>query len=280
MGFFNRLGDSLFSPSQVLQYRVDKKIVTFFYFMFLCVLLMIPSFISLCGNNRLFTYETKTNIRMDCFNKDEIPYIIENGKLTFAGTNEKNAYFINLDSFELTLLFTTQEKVVVSEEMYRTIVLFDQTSIFIKTTVGRIEIAKYIDYDDMEGLDLKNLTQNNSVFWDQVTKCLTQVENNYRGVIISSMIAMIVIRSVGTLLLFILFITIINRISALNIYSFGNHFKLMVYYVTPFVVGTVFAKLFQIVLIEYIGLIVTFIYSLKINKISIGGGSNQNDNEL
>ena len=280
MGFFNRLGNSLFCPSQVLQYRVDKKIVTFFYFMFLCVLLMIPSFISLCGNNRLFTYETKTNIRMDCFNKDEIPYIIENGKLTFAGTNEKNAYFINLDTFELTLLFTTQEKVVVSEEMYRTIVLFDQTSIFIKTTVGRIEIAKYIDYDDMEGLDLRNLTQNNSVFWDQVAKCLTQVENNYRGVIISSMIAMIVIRSVGTLLLFILFITIINRISALNIYSFGNHFKLMVYYVTPFVMGTVFAKLFQIVLIEYIGLIVTFIYSLKINKISIGGGSNQNDNEL
>lgn len=280
MGFLNRLSDSLFSPSEVLKYRVDKKIVTFFYFVFLGVLLMIPNLIIFLGNTQVFYYETKTNIRFDAYNQNTIPYKIENNKLVFTGVNEQTEYFINLDTYEVTLVFTTQDNIVTSNDMYRTIIVFDTSSIYLRSTIGKIEIGNYSDYDEIEGIDFNKLNTGDKAFWNQASLVLSQVENNYHSVIVSSMILIIVLRSFGTLLLFTLFITILNRISALNIYSFGDHFKLMVYYVTPFVVAIVLSRLFQITIIEYIGLIVTFIYSLRINQINFKGGNDQNDNEL
>ena len=280
MGFLNRLSDSLFHPSEVLKYRVDKKIVTFFYFVFLGILLMIPNLILFLGNSQVFDYETKTNIRFDAYNQNNIPYKIENNKLVFTGTNEQTEYFINLDTYEATLVFTTQESIVTSEDMYRTIIVFDTYSIYLRTSIGKIEIGKYSDYNEIEGIDFNKITTNDKGFWNQVSLFLAQVEDNYHSIIISSTILIIILRSFGTLVLFTLFITILNRISALNIYSFGDHFKLMVYYVTPFVIGIVLARLFQITIIEYIGLIVTFIYSLRINQINFKGGNDQNDNEL
>lgn len=280
MGFLNRLSDSLFHPSEVLKYRVDKKIVTFFYFVFLGVLLMIPNLIIFLGNTQVFDYETKTNIRFDAYNQNTIPYKIENNKLVFTGANEQTEYFINLDTYEVTLVFTTQDNIVTSDDMYRTIIVFDTSSIYLKSTIGKIEIGNYSDYDEIEGIDFNKLNTGDKAFWNQASLVLSQVENKYHSVIVSSMILIIVLRSFGTLFLFTLFITILNRISALNIYSFGDHFKLMVYYVTPFVVAIVLSRLFQITIIEYIGLIVTFIYSLRINQINFKGGNDQNDNEL
>ena len=280
MGFLNRISDSLFSPSEVLKYRVDKKIVTFFYFVFLGILLMIPNLILFLGNSQVFDYETKTNIRFDAYNQNNIPYKIENNKLVFTGTNEQTEYFINLDTYEATLVFTTQESIVTSEDMYRTIIVFDTYSIYLRTSIGKIEIGKYSDYNEIEGIDFNKITTNDKGFWNQVSIFLAQVEDNYHSIIISSTILIIILRSFGTLVLFTLFITILNRISALNIYSFGDHFKLMVYYVTPFVIGIVLSRLFQVTIIEYIGLIVTFIYSLRINQINFKGGNDQNDNEL
>ena len=280
MVFLNRLSDSLFHPSEVLKYRVDKKIVTFFYFVFLGILLMIPNLVLFLGNSQIFDYETRTNIRYDTYNQQNIPYKIENNKLVFTGTNEQTEYFINLDTYEVTLIFTTQDSIVTSEEMYRTIIVFDTYSFYVRTTIGKIEIGKYSDYDEIEEIDFNKLNTNDQAFWNQASLVLKQVEDSYHNVIVSSMILIILLRSFGTLLLFTLFITLLNRISALNIYSFGDHFKLMVYYVTPFVIAIVLARLFQITIIEYIGLIVTFIYSLRINQINFKGGNDQNDNEL
>ena len=112
---------------------------------------------------------------------------------------------------------------------------------------------------------------------DQLFDTFSEVEKTYHSFYVLFSVITIILKSLGSLLLFLLFITLINRISAQNIYSFGDHLKLMIYYVTPFAFGVVFATLFDIVLLEYIGLIITFVYSLRINQINYTGG---NDNEL
>ena len=277
MRFLKRIGDSLFCPQEVLSYRIDKKIITFLYFIFLSVLLMIPNFITFFSDTTFFTYEVKKNIRYDTFNQEEVPYEIENGKLVFTGTNEKSEYVVNLSTYEVTLIFTTQESVVQDDNMYTNIIIFMENNVIFKNRLNKIEIGKYNDYDSINGLDLKLLTTNDRLFWEQTFDVLDEVEAQYHSLYLLVMIIGLIIRSVGTLFLFLIFITFINRISAQNIYSFGDHLKLMIYYSTPFVFGVIFATLFDFVLIEYIGLIVTFVYSLRINHIEITGG---NDNEL
>lgn len=277
MVLIKRLGDSLFSPKEVLQYRVDKKIITFCYFLLLAVLLMIPNFIKFFSDTTFFTYEVKTNIRYDAFNQEEIPYEIENGKLKFTGESEKSQYFINLDTYEVTVVFTTQGTVIENDDMYRTLIICGRDGIILKNRVSSVNVCRYSDYDVMEGLDFKYATTSDRVFWEQMFDALTQIEKNYHSFYVTAEVLFIIIKSIGTLFLFILFITFINRISAQNIYSFSDHLKLMIYYSTAFVFGVIFATLFSIVLIEYIGLIITFIYSLRINQIDFTGG---NDNEL
>ena len=277
MVLIKRLGDSLFSPKDVLQYRVDKKIVTFLYFLLLSILLMVPNFISFFSDTSFFTYEVKTNIRYDVFNQEEVPYEIVNGKLTFTGTNEKSQYVINLSTYEVTLIFTTQDSIVQDDKMYSNIIVFSKEKVELKNRLNKMELGRYSDYASSEGLDLKYLTTSDRLFWEQTFDLLNEFEKGYHSLYVTAIVLFIIFRSIGTLFLFILFITFINRISAENIYSFGDHLKLMIYYSTPFVFGVIFATLFDFVLIEYIGLIITFIYSLRINHIEITGGK---DNEL
>ena len=277
MVLIKRLGDSLFSPKDVLQYRVDKKIVTFLYFLLLSVLLMVPNFISFFSDTSFFTYEVKTNIRYDVFNQEEVPYEIVDGKLTFTGTSEKSQYVINVSTYEVTLIFTTQDSIVQDDNMYRNIIVFSKDKVELKNRFNKMELGRYSDYASSEGLDLKYLTTSDRLFWEQAFDLFSEFEEGYHSLYVTAITFFIIFRSIGTLFLFILFITFINRISAENIYSFGDHLKLMIYYSTPFVFGVIFATLFDLVLIEYIGLIITFIYSLRINHIEITGGK---DNEL
>ena len=277
MGLLKRLGDSLFNPSEVLQYRVDKKIVTFCYFMLLCLLLMIPNFIKFFTDTTFFTYEVKTNIRYDFFNQNEIPYEIENGKLKFTGENEKTQYALDLETYNLTIVFTSQDKIIETDDMHQTIIVCGRDKVSIKASFSSFDIFSYSDYPVMEGIDFKKITTSDRVFWDQLFDTFSEVEKTYHSFYVLFSVITIILKSLGSLLLFLLFITLINRISAQNIYSFGDHLKLMIYYVTPFAFGVVFATLFDIVLLEYIGLIITFVYSLRINQINYTGG---NDNEL
>lgn len=277
MGLLKRLGDCLFNPKEILQYKIDKTIVTLLYFLFLSVILMIPNFIAYFTNMEVFDYELRTNIRYDLFNQNEIPYEVENGQLKFTGTNEKTEYYVNSDTYNVTIVFTTQKEIITNDEMNRTIIIFNSDGISLKRYTGNLEIIKYSELESIEGIDFKKMTTNDRVFWDQMTDVLKELEKSYQSLIVTLQVLIIIIRSIGTLLLSCLFLTLIGRISAQNIYSFGIHLKLTIYYMTPFVFGVVLANLFGITLLEYIGLIVTFIYSLRINQINFTGG---NDNEL
>lgn len=277
MILLRRLGDSLFSPKEVLQYRIDKKIITFIYFLLLGLLLIIPNFISFFSDTSFFTYEVRKNIRYDVFNQEEVPYEIENYRLVFTGTSEKSQYVVNLSTYEITLVFTTQDSIVTEDSMYSNIIIFGKDDIELKNRFNSFKIASYNEYDVLNGLDFKKLNTSDRLFWEQTFDFLSQLEVKYHSLYVTIGVLFIIFRSLGTLFIFILFITLINRISAQNIYSFSDHLKLMIYYSTPFVFGVIFATLFDFVLIEYVGLIITFIYSLRINHIEITGG---NDNEL
>lgn len=277
MGIFRRISDGLCNPSNVLQYRTDRKLMTLLMFFVLALVLMIPNFIEFFAEPELIGYDEKVEIRNGFFNREEIPYKIIGDKLLFSGTREQTQYYVNLDNLNATVCFTTQEEIILTEDMNTAIIMFKEDAISLKMYLYEIEIAKYSDYQYFEGLDFTKANDNNRDFWQACFKAIDEVMDNYHSLINSVLIVLIITKALFTVLILSLLLTLINRLGSRNIYTFGVHWKLMIYYFTPFAFGICLATLFNMGLFEYLGLFLTFIYSMKINQINFTGG---NENEL
>ncbi len=264
---FRRFIDGLISPSNVLNYRNDRKIMTFGIVILYAILMMLPSLISLAVT-KPFGYDTKIAIRNGFYNNIEIPYVIENGKLVFVGETEKPQYYVNIDDIELTIVFTTLEEIKVDKEMYNTIIVFDSECVYLYNKLENFRLMNYYEYSNSNNLDFRLAKVDDRMFWNQAFEVIHQVLNNYEGWIMTSAVLIIVFQAFGLVLIITTLLTLFNRLGMKNIYSFGIHWRLMLYYMAPFVLGSLFATLFNVRVFEYIGLIVTLIYSFKINQIS------------
>lgn len=264
---FQRIIDGLFNPSQIVQYRNDKKIVAFFVLVFYAVLLMIPSIIALYIS-KPFDYDVKVAIRNSFLNNTEIPYVIENNKLTFVGETEKTQYYINVDELNLTVCFSTQEKIILEKQMLGNVIVFDTNCVYFYNTMENITILNYYEYDQFYQMDFRMARNDQQVFWDSMFNVIQEIIDNNDALIKSASLVIIVFQAFFLVLMVTLLLTLFNRFGSKNIYSFGTHWKLMIYFSGPFVLGFLFATLFNTMIFEYAGLIITLIYSLKINQIN------------
>ena len=264
---FHRIVDGIFNPSQVINYRDDRKITTIGVLLFFSILLMIPSIISAIVV-KPFGYETKVIIKDSFFNNIEIPYVIENNKLTFVGKTEKTQYYVNVEELNLTVCFTTQEEIILEEKMLKNVLVFNTDSVYVYNMLENFKILNYYEYPGFFEMDFRLAKDNNRIFWQNFFDIVYDVLENYKDIILVSLIISIVGQSIISILILTTFLTIFNRLGSKNIYKFGVHWRLMLYYSGPFVLGTLLATLFNFVILQYAGLIVTLIYSFRINQIN------------
>ena len=189
-------------------------------------------------------------------------------KLVFVGETEKPQYYVNIDDIELTIVFTTLEEIKVDKEMYNTIIVFDSECVYLYNKLENFRLMNYYEYINSNNLDFRLAKVDDRMFWNKAFEVVHQVLNNYEGLIMTSAVLIIVFQTFGLVLIITTLLTLFNRLGMKNIYSFGIHWRLMLYYMAPFVLGSLFATLFNVRVFEYIGLIVTLIYSFKINQIS------------
>ncbi|MBQ6817411.1 MAG: hypothetical protein IJO27_03175 [Bacilli bacterium] len=268
---FRRIIDGIFSPSEVASYRNDRKLVTFGVFMIFALLLMVPSLIAVFIT-KPFDYNQKVAIRNAFFNSTEIPYVINSGKLEFVGTTEKPQYYVNVDDLGMTVVFTTQEDIIVEKEMLDTIIIFRSDSVYLYNSLESFKLLNYYEYNNCTNLDFRLARNDDRLFWDQAFSVVYEVIDNFKELFTSITIGFIVVQSIVMVLIVTTILTLFNRLGSNNIYKFGTHWKLMLYYMGPFILGYIFAVLFNIALLEYVGLIVTLIYSFKINQIHFKKG--------
>ena len=267
---FQRIFDGLFAPSQIVHYRNDKKIVAFGVLVFFSILLMIPSVIALFMTN-IMDYDSKVAIRNSFFNNIEIPYVIENNKLTFVGDTERTQYYVNIEELNTTVCFTTQDKIILETKMLSNIIVFNTNSVYIHNNIKNYVVLYYYEYSDFYQLDFRDAKDDKYLFWDSIFSAVQKVLDNNQTLIKGISLALIVVQSFLMVIGATLLLTLFNRIGSKNIYSFEMHWRMMIYFSGPFVLGFLFATLFNTMIFEYTGLIITLIYSLKINQINIKG---------
>lgn len=268
---FRRIFDGLFAPSQIIHYRDDRKIVTFGVLVFFAFILMIPSVISMFISRPL-NYDVKVAIRNSFYNSIEIPYIIEDNKLVFVGETEKTQYYVNIDELDLTVCFTTQKQIILENNMLGRVVVFSSDHVYVHNALKNIRILNYYEYSGTYGLDFRLAREDNRVFWDQVFNVTQQIFDNNSKLLFGVSLTIIVVQAFLLVIISTLLLTLFNRLGSNNIYSFGKHWKMMIYFSGPFVLGFLFATLFNTMLFEYAGLIITLIYSFKINQVNFTKG--------
>ena len=269
---FRRILDGLFSPSDVSSYRNDRKLIPFGVLIFFAILLMIPSLIAI-NYTKPFGYNQRAIIRDSFFNNTEIPYIIASGKLIYVGDEvEKPQYYVNVDDLGMTFIFTTQDDIIVEKDMLSSIIIFKRDSVYLHNKLEDFKLLNYYEYRNCEYLDFRLATIDDRLFWDQAFNVVNAVYDNFKDLILLISIGTIVIQSFLMVLIVTTILTLFNRLGSNNIYRFGTHWKLMLYFMGPFIFGYLLAVLFNMVILEYVGLIITLIYSFKINQISFKKG--------
>lgn len=279
MKILERLASSLFNPNKVIYYKDDKKWITVVFFFVLSFILMIPN-ICIIFLSSSFDYEQELAIRAAFNNADPIPYKITDGELEYVGedgTTEKDFYLVSTDDF--LIYFTTKSTITDTENTTSSAprIIFSKTGVNIGTYMLSEEMFTYDDYADFEGLDFTKSIATNSDFWTQAFKVVNNVLNDYQKLIYFFEVVVVIMQCLLTVLVASLIIAFFGRFGSTKELSFGCHWKLVIYYTTPFVIGNVLGALFNFSLLVYAGLILTVIYSYKINYNGSFGGK---DNEL
>lgn len=266
MKLLRRLYESLFSPGKIGTFKEDKRIFTFIYFLLLVALYSIPSIIVLVLSRNI-TSTTKEEIRSAFVFGEEIPYEIENNKLVFNGENEKDYYLIETDDYQI--YFSSSMNI---PENTTDMLSYTSTSYKIVFSIdgiydGGITKSLILSYDqfDLNGMDFSKAKQNDYDFWKIAFTKLNTIVEAYRTQTQVFSIIVLIATSIFSIGLLSLIVVVFGRFGYKNKISFSKHWQLCIYAMTPMVLGELFAVLFGIELLYYVGIFITFIYSIKID---------------
>jgi hypothetical protein len=259
---FKRFRSGLFYPSEIINYRSERKITTVLYLGILVLLSMIPSFIIMFEENPL-DFEDKRAIR-EAFRDEELPYKIENNQLIYFGDGEGVIKVEITDTLNV-ILTPESEAVGVSPFSVDAYIILTKEKVYYVHSLNARELFSYSDYADLENLDFSEAAHSRSDFWTTVFRIANdQLQRNAWRTNLVNMVGLLLV-SMFSLLILGVIITFLQKL--FNPYSsFGEIFRLMVYALTPHVIGQLLASLFGFSLLAIVGMIMTVIYASKLSR--------------
>ena len=257
MNFINTITDSLFSPSRLGQYVNDKKIKTFFYFLVLAIIFVIPNILVSFTLGDI-TYNTKVDIRNELRHDTEnLPFVIHNGMLY---TDKSNIVYETKIASNISIYIGLEERAPIAENGSNHIYIsFLSDGVYVDNSIIGMNLFKYSDYEELEGLDFNGAINDDNEFWDVIFGVSQKYIDNFKLFLRIGYVGYAFFQGIITILIWSLLITLFNRVGGQYNLSFSKHWKLDVYGMTGFVLGSVLASLFSLGILYYIGLILSLI---------------------
>lgn len=273
MKVFDRFQSALFNPGRIPSFENDTKKFTLLYFIILVVLMLIPTVISVALVDDL-DYRSEVAIRKEFMTSEVVPYeIIDNNLVTKQDIGNLNQSYHIINYSNWVFYFTVDGSFVLpTENISKTNILLYKDGIYLYTPFQVSLIIKYTDYAEFEGLDFSLAVNNNKIFYNQLYRLINKIIDDYRGVYITKTISEALAEAIVTLLIGSLVLTVFGRFGENNYFKFSKHWQLMIYAMTPLIVGNILAVFFNSNLLYYIGLFMTLIYSFGINQNPNRGG--------
>lgn len=283
MKFLDRISSGLVNPNRIKTFSKDKFGLVFGYFLFLVIVALIPVVISVITRDYL-DYQTQTEIK-NILSSEKIPFEIIDNKLTFVGEGSKKDYYLFEDDY-FSFYFTDKEKLD-SNTLYASStrtgyfsslsrnglrIIMARDGIRIAVSLIDVEVCKYSDFSEFNGLDFTNTNINNSDLWEPLMSAYAKVVSKYVPTINTVYIIIYVISTIANLIIFSLLITLISRIGY-KLYSFKENWKLVIYCMMGYVLGDFVSVLTGASIFGFIGIIITVAFAFNLNRV--GGIKNE-----
>ncbi len=274
---FRRLSNSLTSPKEVAKYYLESFGKTILFFLILLFFMMIPIIIGLVTTD-LLPYSKKDNIR-DNFSKEEIPFIIEDGIMKNIN-GDSNYYYIN-DSMETYRIIFTENIDTYSVDVNEMALVFCSDGVYLKVAVANSKIVQYSDYDYLKNVNFSNKELIESeIFWIEIYTILDDITDSYKPIYVISYSLYYIIYWFMWLSIFCLIMALFSKMRTMGLIKYWELFKMSIYGLTPFIICSVFATLFNLGFLIYIGYIISAIYNIiTVNEIIRNNFSSRREGE-
>lgn len=274
---FKRLSNGLLSPKETAKYYTDSFGKVFLYFLLLVFFIMVPTVVSLVTAD-VVPNSLKTEIK-EAFLGEEVPFIIEDGILknvnsdeTFVYTNDHVSTFIIEVTEDIDQTKTNFEKpsiVLASDGVYMKFSIMDE-KIFDYT---KYDYLKNIDFDDPDIF-------KDSSFWNKIFDVLYQELNEIRGFTITFNTIYNIIYWVVWMFIFAIIISLFAKFRTGGYLKFWSIVKVTIYNLTPFIFCLIFAILFNLRFLTYLGYLISAVFNIiTINEVLKRLYLNRNEGE-
>lgn len=261
---FKRFRSGLFFPSEIINYRFEKKIITILYLLILVILSALPSFIILFGDDTL-SYADKKVIR-DAFRNEDVPYKIANYQLLYTGTTAEELFVVELtDTLNVILTSEAEFNEEISPFSVDAFIILTKEKVIYQRSLTKIELFNYSDYSNLENFDFSGAISDDYDFWFDVFPIVNQQLERFSLLLNLVNLAGLFLVSLFSLLILGLIITFFQKLF-IPYLNFGSVFQLMIYVLTPYVIGQLLASLFGFALLSFVGIIMTVIYASKLSR--------------
>ena len=268
---YSRFRDGLLSPSSIVDYIKDKWGKVILQLLFYALLLTIPIVISVLTYDGI-ELDQKLDIMQE-FNNEIIPFEIVNGELI-----NKNAEVKNYEK-EISQFFKIKISVDENEKSELTDVytlMFKKEKLVLMLAGVEREILKYSEVESLRNFDLSLLNKSSNVKeWDILFSLYNDFIDDYIWIVT----IILALTSLFENVIVILFIALVISFSFIMRFSkllkYSAMYKMSIYYAAPFVIGSMLASLFGIILFYYLGVILSIVYSIIGSNVIISRLMNQ-----
>ncbi|MFA5749203.1 MAG: DUF1189 family protein [Bacilli bacterium] len=255
---FKRLRDALFSPSNLAEYRKDRWWITALFFIMLVVVASLPSILYYLTPQKL-TEDDTLMIRQD-FEGLNIPYKIVDGNLIQASSSSLDAVNV-LVAESYMIVITTNDNYELSTDY--PVFMIGKTKVTKITKNNTQVILEYREYPELNNLNFTKLTTDNYMEWDAVYSVINQeLESNSDFVAFVGILEQFLV-TVVTYLVLSLLLVLVNRMNFSNI-DFKSGWKLLIYCFAPYAFGELFAGLYGIGILSFVGILLTVFFSTRV----------------
>lgn len=278
MELLKRLSASLFAPKDVIPYRYDRWYVTAFYFIILLLISILPiSIIAL--KQDLITYEVKQQVK-DIFAGEEIPFTIVDGILVQKDDDSGFVYKKAIAS-GINVVATTGEFEEANNSLSTINIVFKTEGVYVIQSLLEYQILDYDDYPAIANLDLSNASEvNNITFWNDVFAVAEQSIATYNPYIKSFTITIALIETIINLLFISLLLSVVQFFSMSHTIRFHEMWKICIYLLTPYVIGSSLFIMFSNVLLYYAGFFITATYVFIVGRQVLKDVMRRDNHEL
>ena len=200
---------------------------------------------------------------------NKIPFVIKHFQLVGMNIEEDYQYKKTLGYIDIII---TNGNAKVDEKSTVPTIVLTKNGVLLYYSIYREVLFSYSDYEELENLDLSLAYEDNSDFWKITFSVVTREMEKYHNLVVAMYIIIAVISQLLMLGIWSLIVAGLQKFSIGNKMKFSKLWQLMVYVTVPLALGKLLSDLFGIILIYYIGFILTVAYSAKLGQTIVTGG--------